>query len=234
MLEAIANSQHPLSATEIAKYAKVNRSTSWRLLNTLEDFNYIKKNELTNLYSLSLGIWRLSQNMNLNQLVSKSRPVLEKIVKRTKGTAFLEIPVKGELVVIDECKSDNPIQVDLAGIKVPLHCGSVGKLYLSSLPDIELEKFLDNKLESYTDFTITKKDILRKQIQKIKKTGIAFNFKEHNEQWCGITSVVLDQSNRHFAYLNLTLPTYLISEKELYSLKDLMYSSARDLEKKLK
>ena len=75
-----------------------------------------KKNELTNLYSLSLGIWRLSQNMNLNQLVSKSRPVLEKIVKRTKGTAFLEIPVKGELVVIDECKSDNPIQIGRAHV----------------------------------------------------------------------------------------------------------------------
>lgn len=233
LLETISNSERPLSVPEMAKKSGVNRATAWRLLNTLEYFDLIKKNEENNYYSISLGIWRIAQNTNLEILIRKSKPILEKIVKITGGSAFLEIASKNRFIILDECKPTNPIQVDLAGIEVPLYCGSVGKLFLSSFSDKELEKYLDQKFKSYTSFTITNKTLLLKEIQQARKSGVAYNFKEHDDQWCGITSVVLDKNKRHFAYLNLTLPTFITDKKELYSYKDLMIKSAMELEKQI-
>ncbi len=233
LLEVISENQIPLTVPQMAKQAGVNRATAWRLLNTLELFDLIQKDSVTNEYTISLGIWRIAQNTNLNQLIRKAKPILEKIVKITEGTAFLEISSKNKLVVLDECKSKKFIQVDLLGVEVPLHCGSVGKLFLSSLDDTELNLYMKNKLESYTPYTITDKNKLKKEIEKIRNKSISFNYKEHDQQWCGITSVVKNTNGNHFAYINLTLPTYSTSEKKLHSYSNLMKSASQELEKKL-
>ena len=233
LLEVISEHQVPLTVPQMAKLTGVNRATAWRLLNTLEFFDLIQKDAGSNEYSISLGVWRIAQNTNLNQLIRKSRPILEKVVKITGGTAFLEISSKNKLIVLDECKSKKFIQVDLLGVDVPLHCGSVGKLYLSSLDESELNSYLKNKLEPYTHFTIVDKKLLKKEIELIRKKSISFNYKEHDEQWCGITSVVKNNNGKHFAYINLTLPTYSTSEKKLHSYTNLMQSACKDLENKL-
>ena len=233
LLIAISKNNNALSVPQMAKKAGVNRATAWRLLNTLEHFDLIKKNDASGNYSISFGLWDLAKNADFNNLINKARPILERIVKQAGGTAFLEISTNNKLLVLDEFKSKNPIQIDLAGIDVPLYCGSVGKLYLSSLDNHELNEYLNQKLESFTNFTITNKKILLKEITNARKENIAFNYKEHNEQWCGITSAVLNQNSKHVAYLNLTLPTFTTTEKKLHSLKDIMLNAARELQNKL-
>ena len=88
--------------------------------------------------------------------------------------------------MLDECRSSDPVQVDLAGIQVPLYCGSVGKLYLSTFSHDDLENYLKKKLEKLTSYTVIDKTKLKKQINEARLTGIAFNYKEHQEQWCGV------------------------------------------------
>lgn len=234
LLMTVAKSDIPPTVQEMASKAGVNRATAWRLLNTLEFFNLIQKDERSGTYKLGLGAWQLFSTSNLDEFVKKSKKVLQDVVTKTGGTAFLEIASQGEIIVIDEVKPTNPIQVDLAGLVVPYYCSSVGKLYLSTLEEKELKQYLNQNFKALTNQTIIDKSELKKQIDQARIEKIAYNYKEHQEEWCAITSAVLDQSGNHFAYVGLTLPTYATTKKELYALKNIMMDAAKEIAKQIK
>ncbi len=234
LLMTVANSDTPPTVQEMASKSGVNRATAWRLLNTLEFFSLIKKDERSGTYKLGLGAWQLFSTSNLDEFVKNSKNILQDVVNKTGGTAFLEIASQGEIIVIDEVKPSNPIQVDLAGLVVPYYCSSVGKLYLSTLEDRELSKYLNQNFVSLTKQTITDKTEIKKQINQARIDKIAYNYKEHQEEWCAITSAVLDRSGNHFAYVGLTLPTYSTTKKELYGLKSIMLEAAKEIAKQIK
>jgi len=229
LLDALATYSSPPTIPELAKAAKINRATAWRLMNTLVHFELAERNEATGTYKVGPGALRLAAATDNSSFVRKSRPLLEKVAQKTGGSAFLEIATRGELVVMDQVRSASPIQVDLAGLVVPLHCGSVGKLYLATLSDEELKEYLSKKLTPLTRFTITKPANLLKEIMEARATGVAINFKEHREEWCGISSSIRDKAGRTVAYLNVTLPSFNTTREKLKSLTPTMTSTASEI-----
>ena len=229
LLEALASHANPPTIPELAKAAGVNRATAWRLMNTLIHFDLAERDELTGTYKVGSGALRLAAATDNSTFVRKARPLLEKIAAKTGGSAFLEIATRGELVVMDQVRAPSPVQVDLAGLKVPHHCGSVGKLFLATMSDDELESFLKTKLTQLTRFTKTKPAALRKEILESRATGIAINYKEHREEWCGISAAIKDPAGRTIAYLNVTLPTFNHTETKLRSYSPLMSEIASDI-----
>ena len=181
-------------------------------------------------YSVAYGAVRLSTATSAASLVRRSRPVLEHLAKETDGTVFLEVASRGALVTLDEARSSSPIQVDLTGVDIPLHCGSVGKLYLASLPAAERAAYLAGPLAATTEHTHTDPVALEAELQDCAGSGIAVNYKEHREEWCGITAAIRDRAGRDLAYVNVTLPTYKWTLEQLRSLTPTMQSAARAIE----
>lgn len=234
LLEEIAASSTPLTAPEIAQRAGINRGTAWRLLSTLEHFDLVERDPLTGRYAVAYGTVRLSMATNASSLVRRARPVLERLAAETDGSAFLEVASRGSLVVLDEARPASPVLVDLAGVEVPLHCGSVGKLYLASLPEDELTRYLSAPLARLTPHTVTDPAVLRAQLEECRRTGVAMNYREHQEEWCGITAAVRDRAGRDLAYLNVTLPTYRWTESELAALAAPLRAAAAEIEDRLR
>lgn len=229
LLDALASATMPPTIPELARAAKVNRATAWRLMNTLVHFELAERDELTGTYKVGPGALRLAAATDNTSFVRRSRPLLEKVALKTGGSAFLEISTRGDLVVMDQVRSSSPIQVDLAGLEVPLHCGSVGKLYLATLSDEELGQFLKVKLPALTRYTITKPLQLKNEILEARVTGVAFNYKEHREEWCGISAAVKDRAGRTVAYLNVTLPTFNTSKEKLKALAPTVSNAAQEI-----
>jgi DNA-binding IclR family transcriptional regulator len=229
LLEEVAASPVPPTAPELAQRAGINRATAWRLLNTLEHFDLVERDPHSGRYSVSYGTVRLSLAARTSALVRRAHPVLEKLASDTDGSVFLEVPSRGRLVVLDEARPASPVQVDLAGMEIPLHCGSVGKLYLASLPADELERYLSGPLARPTRYTITDPALLRAQVDDARRSGIAVNYKEHQEEWCGITAAIRDRAGRDLAYLNVTLPTYRWTEQALAGLAAPLRAAASEI-----
>ncbi len=229
MLEEIAASPAPPSAPEIARGAGVNRATAWRLLRTLESFDLVRRDPHSGRYAVSYGVVRLAAATDAAMLARRARPVLERLAAETDASAFLEVPTHRGPVIIDEVRPSTPVLVDLAGMDVPLHCGSVGKLYLAWLPDDELERYLASGLVQATEHTLTDPAALRAEVDTCRLTGIAINYMEHREEWCGITAAVRDRAGRDLAYLNLTLPTFRWSRDALLGLADRLRAAAEEV-----
>ena len=229
LLEALASYKVPPTIPELARVAKVNRATAWRLMNTLVHFDLAERDDISGRYKVGTGALRLAAATDSSSFVRRSRPVLEKISAKTGGSAFLEIATRGELIVMDQVRSNSPIQVDLAGLDVPLYCGSVGKLYLATLSDSELDSYLKQKLPALTKFTHTKPLQLKKEILEARISGIAYNYKEHREEWCGISAAVRDGADRTIAYLNVTLPAFNLTQEKLHANTPAMVNAAREI-----
>lgn len=233
LLQQIADSSVPATTPELAQLTGVNRGTAWRLLRTLEHFDLIDRNPETGCYSIGFGALRLTAASNASSLVLQARPVLESLAELTDGNVFLEVASDGKLIVLDEARAANPVQVDLAGLDIPMHCGSVGKLFLASLPQVKLDEFLDEPLAELTPHTITDPIVLRAQIDECRRSGVAINYREHQDEWCAITAVVRDRTGRHVAYINATLPTYRWTELQLLGLTEPLREATLQIEKRL-
>lgn len=207
LLEEVAASPVPIATPELARRAGVNRATAWRLMNSLEYRDLVERDPATGRYQVGYGAARLARATSLESLARRARPVLEDLAEETTGSAFLQVASAGALIVVAEAKAAGPLLIDLAGIEVPLHCGSVGKMYLSTWNDDELDSFLTKPLEKFTDFTLTDPEDLRASIEEIRRTGVAFNYRDHHDDWCGLSVLVRDRAQRPLAYLNVTLPT---------------------------
>ena len=70
---------------------------------------------------------------------------------------------------------------------------------------------------------------LKNEILEARVTGVAFNYKEHREEWCGISAAVKDRAGRTVAYLNVTLPTFNTSKEKLKSLSPIVAGAAQEL-----
>lgn len=233
LLEAVASADQPPTAPELAVVAGVNRATTWRLLNTLVHFGLVVRDEVTARYSVGAGVLRLAAAASGDHLVRVARPVLEQLADRTGGAAYLEIATRGRLVVLDECRAASPVQIDLAGLDVPLHCGSVGKLHLATWSESDLDDYVSGGLAAPTANTLADPEVLRADVVQAGIAGVAFNYGEHLEQWCGVSSAVRDDNGRDLAYLNVTLPTWTTSEAELHALGPVLFESARTLADRL-
>ncbi len=84
------------------------------------------------------------------------------------------MPDGEELVLIERLDSAHQLRAFLPlGTRLPLHAASNGKAYLASLPDSEVERILASDLAPSTGRTVTDPQVLRQEIEEIRRRGYA-------------------------------------------------------------
>ena len=78
------------------------------------------------------------------------------------------------------------------GHEYPLHAGASGKSVLAYSPKTLIDKILSSPLTSYTPYTITDPEVLRKQLEEIKKVRYCISKEEVDPGVAAIASPVLD------------------------------------------
>lgn len=233
MLEEIAASESPPSATEIAQRAGVNRATAWRLLVTLEHFHLIERDPHSGRYTVGYGTARLASVSGAASLARIGRPVLEWLGAQLNESVYLQVASGTRLVVLDEVRAINPVQVDLANLDVPLHCGSAGKLFLAFLPERERDQLLAQPLTAFTDRTVTDPDRLRAVLTQVKADRFAIAYQEHLPDWAGATAAVCDRHELPLAYFNVTVPSYRYTEEDVLGFRVPLRQAAAQMEQRL-
>jgi DNA-binding IclR family transcriptional regulator len=75
----------------------------------------------------------------------------------------------------------------------PLHAISGGKCILAFMPDEEFEEYLNRvDLSPITAYTITDRDVLKKELEHVRPSWFAYGQKEYYEGVCGIAAPVFN------------------------------------------
>ena len=190
ILEFLSNSRTALGVTEISTPLKLNKSTVFNLIYTLVDLG-ILETVPGNKVRLGLKLYDLSRESDAGGLlVSKVRPFLEEINRRTRLSVFLGLRSNLKAVIMDKVDSPHEIKISSAkGMKIPLIAGSHGKALLSLLPEDQLDEILTEKnLRKFTPHTCTRPQRYKQMVQKAAADRFALDDEEYLE---GIRSLAI-------------------------------------------
>jgi DNA-binding IclR family transcriptional regulator len=204
LLDAFDADTPELSIRELANRAGIPRSTVHRLTTVLLEWGALERGE----HGLRLG-------MKLFELGSLARspgtlreaasPYLHTLSEVTRLTANLAIREGNAIVYLEKIGS--------AGLRVPhsrfggrgsLHATALGKAILAfSSPD-EITAALKEPLPRVTDKTITDPVLLRRELDQIRRTGVAFDLEESQAALFCVAAPVRDPRGVVLAGVSIT------------------------------
>ncbi|MED4055676.1 IclR family transcriptional regulator [Niallia taxi] len=205
-------SEYPdgLQIARLTEQVGLSKSTVHRLLATLTNMNYVEKDMDTDKYKLGLQTLFLARNfLNSNTLVQTAKPFLTKLCKEVNETIHLCTKDREEVLYVDKIESTQTIRMfSRVGSRAPMYCTAVGKVLLSGLDSEALEESL-SKMEfvSKTAATITSKEELREEIDKVEQQGYALDNNENEKDLRCIAAPIYNHEGRIIASFSISGPS---------------------------
>ena len=235
LLRAVATASGPsATATALAQTVGLNRTTTWRILATLEQQRLVSLDRDTGWYSLGFGLIDLAgQAGGAASMARAAHAVLERIAGRTGETAALAVMRDGALTYVAEVDAGAIVSVTWQGRPVSLHATSTGKVLLAfSRPD-EVRELLSlprgGRLQRFTPTTITSRAALTDELARTRERGFAVCRGEFEESAWGVSAPVLDTGGRPVAVLSIWGPPERITAKRFDTLGELAVAGAEEL-----
>lgn len=210
VVEALARHPGGISVTDLAQTLKLPKSSAFRVLNTLRQRGYVRQDAGSERYFLGLGFLTVAEALERGLDVrSIALPHLQALRDATRETVHLAVPDGTSMVYIVRLESPQPIRtVSRVGQRSPLHSTSLGKAYLSALPDQEREAIVRGlNLQARTDRTVTDPAALLRELAAARDRGFAIDEAENSDGVCCVGARILDRAGRPVAAISITAPT---------------------------
>ena len=208
LLRRIADSPEPLNANQLAQLCKLNRTTAWRILTTLEQHGLIERDPFTQHYTISLELGRLAASASSGRLLRSSRAVLEGLADETGEQVSLGIPTVYGFNFVEHVQPRSSTQIPRwLSPSGPLHATASGKVFLSFLPPDERAALLQGPLERFTPNTIVTAVELEEQVRRAVVDGYAVGNAEYNSLSSAVCAPVTDLEGHLVAVVSLWGPS---------------------------
>jgi len=201
-----------LQLAELSLLSGLNKTTTHRLLQALLSEELLDRNPGTGAYRLGPGMMALGvQALSSNDLRIRARPLLRRLSEETGETATLEVPIDDTMLILDEVTSKHFVGASgNVGTRWPIHATSTGKALIAFEqrgPDR-----LRAELPSLTARTITRLDVLERQLSDIRRRGFAETVDELEEGFSGVGAVVRGGMGEVLGALSICGPSQRLSE----------------------
>jgi len=192
--------------SEVAVRIGINKSTAFRLLNSLERIGLLDRDGAG---SYTLGLWL----MELGSLVETrldlrkiAEPELELLRRDTGLTVFLIVRHAHQATCIDRIAgSDVDVMRLRLGGTLPLHCGAGGRVLLASLSGTELDSYFRHApFDRLTPHTLSSKDELLADIELTRERGYALSMEDVTIGVAALGVPVFDSSKKVVAAISVS------------------------------
>jgi IclR family acetate operon transcriptional repressor len=217
ILEAVAKSNDPVPLGQLTDLLAIDRSSVFRLANTLKRRGFLANPNGRKDYILGPSIWRLSRQCDWsNMLITLSHEQLKTLAINTGETAHLAVREGKQALFIDHYACGRRI-ISVSGQTgelVPLYCTAHGKALLADCGAPELTSIFGSApLKSYTPRTVTTIARLAKDCAKIKADGFAVDDVEYQEEVRCLAAPIRDQDGKIVASIGISAPLTRFSEE---------------------
>jgi IclR family KDG regulon transcriptional repressor len=216
ILKCFSPSELELGVTDISKRLSISTSTTQRLLATLAKSGLLEQDHNSRKYRIGHTFYALgSLYLSSTDLTKAAEPVMKALNELTGETIGLGILEEGNVVYVlrEEAKGHLRFATHVGTI-VSAYSSAMGKALLSQLPESDIDHlYPDENLKARTKYTITTKSLLKRELRKIKETGISHSRQEGFEGFEAIASLIRDRIGRPMAAMSIAVPVFRINEK---------------------
>ncbi|HEX6148701.1 IclR family transcriptional regulator [Nocardioides sp.] len=221
------------SATALAATVGLNRTTTWRILTTLEHERLVTHDPETGTYTLGFGLIDLAGQADGVALVRSARVVLQQLAAAARETAALAVVRGGALTYVAESTADTVVAAGWQGREVAIHATSTGKVLLAFSHPAELRVLLrlpqGSRLPRYTPATITSLATLEKELALTRERGYAVCRGEFESTAWGVSAPVLDLAGHPVAVVSVWGPSERLGEDRFEELGAMAIAAAAEI-----
>jgi DNA-binding IclR family transcriptional regulator len=228
----LAKHKKPYGVTEISKQLGLNKVSVYRILTSLTQAHYVKKDQNTRMYTLGERVLELSLAVLSNiDLRSISLPYLQEIQNTTNETALLAIRTGLEAIFLEQVPSDQYVKyVIVPGRRISLWRGAIGKSILAFMEKHEIDEIIERipNSKEYINSSGKKYNInkLQKELEEIRECGFAISISEQVEGAAAVSSPIITSDNFAIGSISIIGSTSRVNEKLAQSYGRLLHETA--------
>lgn len=236
ILETAARMRRPVGVTELAALLDVSKPTMHRLARQLERDGFLQRELRGRLRGPGPRLVEFALDVLRYWAETAPRQALMQALSASVGeTCNLGVMDGNAVVYIDRVEAKWPFGLKFEpGSRVPLHCTSMGKLFLSDMPPAKRAVLLQaTTLHRYTENTICDAKALDIETSEIKKRGYSI---DDQEFLAGVVCLAVPVRNRQgdlCAALAISAPAARLTIGRAMQQIPVMVQTAKQLGKQL-
>lgn len=197
LLEIIERRPAGTSIRELSDFLAMPRSTVYRILNTLEARNMVKRS-LTGSYVLGPRLLAFAANVvnaRDSDLVEIANNHLERLSQMTGEASKLSVRDGDAVLVIAVAHSSGEYGLTVRpGRQLPLHAGAASRVLLAYMDGDEIARILNGPLPRYTGRTLCSAEAIGTSLAQIRRQGWALDTGEYSAGVMAVAAPIRDRS----------------------------------------
>lgn len=218
VLDMFVENNTGMTLKDIASHTKLNTSTAFRIVNTLERRGYLCRDESSKQYRLGPNALALGYSSHwTDNIITLSRPYLRRLQQMFNETASIYIAEGDCRICIDHIESTHSLRrVIPMGESLPLYKGAAGKVLLAWANKKERQ----HVIEEYGH-------VSEEELKIIRHNGYAVTQDESEHGLFALSVPIFNFESRVMASLTIAGPTMRfydsIRQKMLFTLHQYAY-----------
>ena len=214
ILEEVARNRDGIGLADLSKKVGLHNSTTFHLVKTMVSLGYIRQLRDSKRYRIGRPLFALAASaLDEMEMVSMATPVLDDLSRASGESSHFAARMSDAVVVMARTPGPGAFQLtDRVGVVRPAYCTALGKVILAALRPDQLDRYLERvELKALTAKTITNAQRLRRELQDIRRTGIAFDDGEFDTEMRCAAMPVHDFSGQVVGAIGISGPVWRLS-----------------------
>jgi IclR family transcriptional regulator, KDG regulon repressor len=236
ILEQFRLERPELNLTEISAGIGLSKSTTHRLLSTLEATEMVECDKRTGHYRLGLKAFQLgSVVVKSMELVKQGDPLLVAMADETSETAFLVVADGREALCLRRFDGSHQIRVLYLepGRHSAFNCGAAQRVLLAYLSDAGWEEVVRGHVRRLTQYSLVSRDELERDRREIRERGYSVSWEDFTLHACALGAPVRDATGAVVAAVSISGIVQRFSAERLPGLIRSVMKLGDDLSRRL-
>jgi IclR family transcriptional regulator, KDG regulon repressor len=232
ILEEIARAREGINLAELSKRVDLHNSTTFHLVKTMASLGYIRQAKDSKRYRIGRPLFALAAGaLDEIEMVSHATPILENLSHQCAESSHFAVRSGDAVVLVARTSGPSAFQLtDRIGVMRPAHCTAIGKAILASLRPEQFERYLMHAdLKPFSAKSITEATQLRREIDEVRKSGIAFDDGEFDPEVRCVAVPVCDFTGQTIGAIGISGPIWRMSIQALQGHARIVQTAAAQL-----
>lgn len=204
-----------IGVTDLAERTGSTKSQIFRLLYTLEQRGFVRKDADSRRYALGYrSLYVGDKTRRQMDLVRLAQPLLDELAEVSRENVHLVIREGKYGVCVALSESPQPLRLSAqVGSRSPLHVGGATSVLLAYAPPEIQKEVLAAELEVFTKATVTDRKKLTERMVMIRQAGIYESQDDLDEGAFSIAAPIRNHQNSIVAALSIAGPVSRLSKE---------------------
>lgn len=228
ILNLYRDGEQYIGITEMARRLDLSKTTVFRIVRSLEAEGWLVQSLDSSKYRLGFEILAVASSLyRRHDWRNIALEVMTNLKNIVQETVILCAYTEDTGVCIEKVECAEQIKLTSeTGQVIPLHAGATGKAILANLPREDQERILAKPLARYTDGTQVDPEILRQELEQIRRQGYAITVGESNEGAMAIGVPIFDRRGKLLYGLSVAGPMERMQKKgEAFLIESIMQAA---------